>query len=136
MISAAAIKETDKTLQSFLQQRPDIIQAILFGSLASGNERFESDVDLAIQLDHVMTADEKQNFIEDIALITGRAVDLIDLKTVGQALLGQILQYGKRLVGDDVIFANLLNKYVLDEADFEPYRQRILDERRQAWIGC
>jgi len=63
MISAAAIKETDKTLQSFLQQRPDIIQAILFGSLASGNERFESDVDLAIQLDHVMTADEKQNFI-------------------------------------------------------------------------
>ncbi|MDQ6991286.1 MAG: hypothetical protein Q9M11_06095 [Mariprofundaceae bacterium] len=73
--------------------------------------------------------------IEHIALITGRAVDLIDLKTVGQALLGQLLQHGERLVGDDVMYGNLLSKYVFNQADFDPYRHRILDERRQAWIG-
>ena len=130
------VKQACSPLLYYLRQHPEIKQAILFGSLATGNERFESDIDLAVELNHVLSAIEKQNLIQDIALITGRAVDLIDLKTVGQALLGQILQHGERLVNDDIMYADLLSKYVLNEADFEPYRQRILDERRQAWIGC
>ena len=74
--------------------------------------------------------------IGDIAAITGRAVDLIDLKTVGQPLLGQIIKHGLRLVGDDASYGALLSKNAFDHADFYPYRQRILDQRRQAWIGC
>jgi len=122
-------------LQCDLQQQPLIQQAILFGSLAKGSERFDSDIDLAIQLDHVMNAQEIILWIKKVALMTGRSVDLIDLNVVCQPLLGQIIKYGKRLVGDDVGYGMLLSKNAFDQADFLPYRQRILDERRQAWIG-
>ncbi len=124
-----------KKLQRYLQQNSAVKQAIVFGSLAKHSERFDSDIDLAIELEQVMDADDKSSLIEDIAMITGRAVDLIDLKKVGQPLLGQILHYGKRLVGDDSVYAALLGQYLLDQADFLPYRQRILAVRRQAWIG-
>jgi len=123
-------------LKSCLQQQSAIQQAILFGSLATGCARFDSDIDLAIQLDHVMSAQEKTLLINNIAAITGRSVDLIDLKVAGQPLLGQIIKYGKRLAGDDVSYGMLLSKNAFDQADFLPCRQRILDERRQAWIGC
>jgi len=122
-------------LHHYFQQQSGIRQVILFGSLAKGCGRFESDIDLAIQLDHVMNAQEKTLWIKNIAALTGRSVDLIDLNAVGQPLLGQIIQYGKRLVGDDVSYGMLLSRNAFDQADFSPCRQRILDERRRAWIG-
>jgi len=122
-------------LLQYLQQYPEIQQAILFGSLASGQEHIESDVDLAVALDHVLDADEKMQMVEDIALVMGRAVDLIDLKVVGEPLLGQIVQHGKQLVGNASMFGDLLSRHVFEQADFMPYRQRILDARRSAWIG-
>jgi len=123
-------------LQHYFQQQAAIRQVILFGSVARNRARFESDIDVAIELDHRLDAVEKIRLIEKVSAITGRAVDLIDLKTVGQPLLGQIIEHGLRLVGDDASYGNLLSKNAFDHADFLPYRQRILEARRQAWIGC
>ena len=126
---------TYERLCQYLQLHPEVKQAILFGSLAKGGFRQDSDVDLAIALDHVLGANEKQRLLEDIAVVVGHPVDLIDLKVVGEPLLGQILRYGKQLVGDSSMYAGLLSKHVTNQADFMPYRQHILDERRKAWIG-
>jgi len=123
-------------LQHYFKQQSEIRQVILFGSVADDSARFESDIDVAIELDHAIDVAEKTRLIEKIAAITGRAVDLIDLKTVGQPLLGQIIEHGIRLVGDDATYGALLSKNAFDHADFFPYRQRILEARRQAWIGC
>jgi len=122
-------------LEQYLQQHPEVKQAILFGSLARGDARVDSDVDLAIAMDHVFSADEKLHMVQDLACITGRAVDLVDLKVVGEPLLGQIIQYGKQLVGDEAMYGELLRRHVFEQADFMPCRQRILDARRSAWIG-
>lgn len=73
--------------------------------------------------------------IGQIASVTGRPVDLIDLSHVGEPLLGQILREGERILGDDTVFASLISKHVYNRADFYPYQQRILRERRAAWIG-
>lgn len=124
-----------ETLKQYLQQHPKVKQAILFGSLARGEARSDSDVDLAIGMDDVFSADEKLRMVEDLARVTGRAVDLVDLKVVGEPLLGQIVQYGKQLVGDEAMYGELLRRHVFEQADFMPYRQRILDARRSAWIG-
>ncbi len=129
------VQQTYEPLMQYLQQHPEIKQAILFGSLARGGAHIESDVDLAVALDHVLGADEKMRVVEDIALVMGRAVDLIDLKVVGEPLLGQIVQHGKQLVGNETMYGNLLSRHVFEQADFMPYRQRILDARRSAWIG-
>lgn len=121
-------------LRDFLKKDPDIELGILFGSMARGKVLAESDVDLALQKADPMSAEEKMALIEQIALITGRSVDLVDLRTVGEPLLGQILKYGQRLTGSDTRFAELGLKHVYAQADFMPLVERVLRERRQQWL--
>ena len=73
--------------------------------------------------------------IGDLALEIGRPVDLIDLNSVGEPLLGQIVTGGRRLMGSDTHYAELIRKHLYEQADFMPYRSRILAERRRRWIG-
>ena len=115
--------------------QPDIRLAILFGSFAVGKGHAESDLDLAVEAEHRLTASEKMTLIAELAGKTGRPIDLVDIHTVGEPLLGQILRHGKRILGSDTHYANLILKHLYAQADFLPYRNRILAERRQAWIG-
>jgi hypothetical protein len=73
--------------------------------------------------------------IGELAERVGRPIDLIDLRTVGEPLLGQIVVNGIRLVGDDTAYANLIKRHWFEEADFMPYVRRLLAERRNAWIA-
>lgn len=122
-------------VKSVLARHPEVRLAILFGSQATGRARLDSDVDAAVLCDGPMDAPHKMAMIAELADATGRAVDLIDLATVGEPMLGQVLQHGKRLQGTDEAYARLLSRHLLDAADFMPYVDRILAERRQAWIG-
>jgi predicted nucleotidyltransferase len=109
--------------------------AILFGSLAAGQGRQDSDVDLAIDMGKPLGFEEKMVLIGELAECTGRPIDLIDLQVVGEPLLGQILRHGKRLAGEDSAYAELIKRHVFAEADFMPYLRRILGARRNAWIA-
>ena len=122
-------------IKILLQEHPGILCAILFGSFVKGNTRMESDVDVAVLADHRLDAREKMLLIGQIASVTGRPVDLVDLSNVGEPLLGQILREGERILGDDTVFASLISKHVYNHADFYPYQQRIHRKRRGAWIG-
>jgi len=122
-------------LRRLLSGYDDLRLAILFGSLATGRAGPESDLDLAVRFDRPLTAERKQALIERLAEATGRPVDLVDLHTVGEPFLGQILQKGVRLAGSDTEYGNLLARHLFDEADFMPYYRRILETRRKAWIG-
>jgi predicted nucleotidyltransferase len=124
-----------QTIAEALGIQPDIVLAILFGSVAAGNERAESDIDVAVDVGRTLTTPEKMTLISRLAEATGRPTDLVDLHIVGEPLLGQILRHGKRILGSDTRYANLVRKHLFDKADFLPYRERILLERRQAWIG-
>jgi hypothetical protein len=66
---------------------------------------------------------------------TSRPVDLIDLKVVAEPLLGQIIRHGRRLLGSDGAYGQLINRHLIEQADFMPYRNRVIAERRAAWIG-
>lgn len=125
---------TDRLIAGVLSRHPRISLAVLFGSLASGGARPDSDLDLAVGAATALTAAERIALIDDLAERIGRPVDLVDLARVGEPLLGQILTHGKRLLGSDERYAQLLRRHLFDNADFTPYRSRILAERRQAWI--
>ena len=119
----------------FSQPGIGIVLAILFGSLAIGEGHVESDLDLAVDAGRRLTAAEKMTLISEVAGRTGHPVDLVDIQAAGEPLLGQILQRGKRIMGSDTHYANLVRRHLFDQADYLPYRNRILAERRQAWIG-
>ena len=125
----------DVLLKEVLMHFPQICFAILFGSVALGRQQPESDLDIAIAANHPLSAHEKMVIIGALAERFGRPVDLIDLSVVVEPLLGQVVRHGRRILGSDKQYGELLCRHLFDQADFMPYRNRILAERRQAWIG-
>jgi len=119
-------------LKSLLSGLPELELAFLFGSRAVGTHRPDSDIDLAILLEEPMTPEQKQALIERVSAQVGCPVDIVDLFDAPEPVLGEVLK-GDRLLGDNVAYARLLTRHVMNVADFLPLRQRILDERRAAW---
>lgn len=123
------------TLQDILAAQPDVDVAVVFGSATTQTLRNDSDVDVAVLTRAPMTLARKQALVAAVAVATGRAVDLVDLRTAGVHLIGVILRTGKRVVcREERMWAELVSRNLIDSADFLPYRDRILAERRQTWI--
>ncbi len=127
--------ELSHLLQRVLAHHPYLRMAVLFGSLANDHANADSDIDLAVSAGRVLNTEQKMILIAELAEATGRPVDLIDLNVVGEPLLGQILRHGRRILGSDHHYAELLKRHLFEEADFMPYQRRILAERRWSWIG-
>ena len=125
----------DMQLHEVLAPFTFIKLGILFGSVANNTAKFDSDLDLAVQADRALTQDEKLQLIEALAKSFMRPIDLIDLHEVGEPLLGQIIARGRRILGSNIRYGNLLTRHLYAEADFVPYQRRILKERRDRWIG-
>lgn len=130
----AARRIRDQVLD-VLTSFPAVELAVLFGSVAQGRQRPDSDIDIAVDAGQVLTAADKIALIKALAARTGRPIDLIDLKAVSEPLLGQIVRHGRRLRGSDSAHGQLISRHLFEQADFMPYRSRILAERRAAWIG-
>jgi predicted nucleotidyltransferase len=119
-----------------LAARDDVILAIAFGSIVSGMLRPDSDVDIAVLTDPPLTVERNLALISELAATAGRPIDLVDLKTAGVPVTREVLARGRRLVcRDEGALADVLSRMLIDAADFLPLRQRILRERREAWIG-
>lgn len=129
----AAKNNLPEKIRELLARQDDIRLSVVFGSVAGGSQRPESDLDIAVLADGPLTTHRRQALIESLAKVCQRPVDLIDLSTVGEPLLGQILQQGQRLTGTDSTWATLVTRHLFDAADFLPYRNRMLKERREAW---
>lgn len=135
-----ATSEGNATVQAAIRQvlarHPSIAVAILFGSLAAGRSRNDSDLDLAVASTTPLDPQIRIQLIEKLAVGLGRPVDLIDLAQTHGPLLQQILTKGRLIIcADRTRYADLLLRVVYEEADVMPYYRRILAERRQAWIG-
>lgn len=122
-------------IREVLAGHPEIRLGLVFGSVAHGDAGPESDLDLAVASGRQpLDPDTKRRLIEELAAATGRPVDLVDLVTAGEPLLGQIIDHGYRITGSDSDYAELIIRHLGLKTDFLPYRQRLLAERRRAWI--
>lgn len=139
MTTMEAVSQPDQAVEAQLKKVlahfPDITLALLFGSVAAGRQRADSDLDIAVAAKQALTAQEKMALVSAFAEQTGRPVDLIDLHMVSEPLLGQIVRHGKRILGSDTLYGSLISRHLFEQADFMPYRSRLLAERRMAWTG-
>ena len=127
--------QIDAQLREVFAHFPKIALVILFGSVAMGRQRADSDLDIAVAADHPLTVEDKLSLIDFLAERIGRPIDLIDLNVVSEPLLGQVLRHGRRILGSDTQYGKLISRHLFEQADFMPYRTRLLAERRMAWIG-
>ncbi|MEK7792393.1 MAG: nucleotidyltransferase domain-containing protein [Pseudomonadota bacterium] len=121
-------------LAALLSRYPEIRLAILFGSMATGRTRADSDIDLGLLAQAPLTAGLTLQLTQAIGVEFGRPVDIVDLYHVPEPITGQVLK-GIRLYGDNATYARLLTRHLLNVADFLPLHQRILTERRNKWIS-
>ena len=109
--------------------------AWLFGSLAQGRKRPGSDLDVAVLGERPLSATDKKQLIERLARVSGRPVDLIDLQATRGPIVGRVLQDEALLFCDDtVLYAELIKRWWFDQADWLPYRRRILKDQRERWM--
>jgi predicted nucleotidyltransferase len=125
---------TIQQVHAVLSSHPDIRLAYVFGSIARNRARQDSDLDVAVQAEKPLDSAMCIQLIEDLTLATGRPVDLVDLQTVGEPLLGQILKHGQRIIGDQAAHVAMMSRHVYAMEDFMPYVNRMLEERRRAWM--
>lgn len=118
----------------WLEAQPDIRLAVVFGSVADGTARPDSNIDIAVRADKALDADRKMALIEGVSRLTGRTVDLVDLTRIGEPLRGEVLK-GQRLFGSDEDWAEQMLRHIYDNEDFVPYVRRLLAERRERWLG-
>lgn len=116
-----------------LQDYPDIKLAFLFGSQANGKVTPESDIDLGLLAHTPLSAAFKIDLIGDLGSEFGRPIDVVDLYEIPEPVTGEVLK-GIRLLGSDADYAQLMYRHVLNVADFMPLHERMLRERREAWI--
>lgn len=129
------ISPVHHALASMLADEEDLILAYLFGSVARDSAEFDSDIDIAVLGRQSLNAERRMALVERIAALTGRAVDLVDLRTAGVLVTREALTRGRRLFcKEEPAFVDLLSRMVTDAEDFLPLRQRMLAERREAWL--
>lgn len=121
-------------LRTYLYGEPDLLLAYVFGSVAEGHQRPDSDLDVAVYPKQALTSERKAELISALARIAGRPVDVIDLRTAGPHIARQAIRGRLLFTRSPAIKADLIFRTLVDVADFLPYRQRLLKERREQWI--
>lgn len=84
-------------LESYFAGRPDIVAAILFGSVARGQARPESDIDLGVLLTHeaVKRGIARSRLIADVMGVLQRNdVDVVILNRASPLLLHRVIRDG------------------------------------------
>ena len=85
----------------YLRSHPKVVFAYLFGGLARGGIRPLSDVDIAVYLAGIATADVKLDILGKLIDILGTdEIDLVILNTASPALAMNVLRK-KRVVADN-----------------------------------
>ena len=107
----------------------EIQLAFVFGSAARGVMRPDSDVDVAILAGGQLSTEARLELMAALSLALGREIDLVDLHDAWGLILKQVLTTGTlALKRSGTAYAALIKRMLLDQADMEPLRQKIIEK--------
>lgn len=105
---------------------PSLSAVYVFGSQVSGHARVDSDLDVAVLADEVLTAEELWDQSSKLAGIVQCDVDLLDLRAASTVMQYRIITTGRRLWAKDSQAA-LYESFILSQ-------KTKLDEARAALL--
>lgn len=124
-----------KNIVTVLKDYPAIKLCVLFGSAAKGRMRDDSDVDVGVAAEGALSGSEKLAVMGDLALVTGRSVDVVDLQRAGGYVLQQALTTGMILLKTDRgVYAGVLKRMLFNQSDMMPLYSMILEKRRERFL--
>lgn len=119
-------------IRPIIETFPDVRAIYLFGSWGKPFEREDSDIDLAVLLQHPIANIERWNLAQNIAKSMRKNVDLIDLISTSTVMRQQILASGIRIYCDDIPYAESFESRALsDYVRLNEERKDILNAIRE-----
>lgn len=116
-----------------LQQNDKVSAAWVFGSVATGKDRPDSDIDIAVLfikgLDKHVRFDMRLAIAAELADLTGREVDVIDMQAAPLLLQHQVRRFGYLLFEKDHIYR--VNFDVKSRREFFDFLPRLEKRNRQ-----
>lgn len=91
----------DPVVNAIRSAIPEVQALYLFGSVATGQDRSDSDVDLAVLAPRPLDQLSRWRLQESIAAELGRDVDLVDLRAASTVMQVQVLDTGRVLFEAD-----------------------------------
>lgn len=105
-----------------------------FGSYARNKANSNSDIDICIAAARPLTSEEIIETSTDLSLLLKKEIDLLDLNASQGAILKEALQSTIWIRKDSSYFAQVLKRMLFDQADFQPYYQRMLQKKRERFL--
>lgn len=126
-------------IQTALHDQPDLVAAYLFGSLAEGLHRAESDIDVAVlfkdELEPAILFQRTLDIGTALERVLPYAVDVVALNLAGPILCFQIIQKGKVILQRDEVARCLFHvratNLYFDAKPFLDYQQQMTIHRIQ-----
>lgn len=133
MTCSPAVTPIDAAVVALLHDALPGLRAVYrYGSSGSEYERADSDIDLAVLADRPLAFDELSRLTVGLMRLTGREVDLNDLRRLPVTLRVQIVAGGCRLFAADLGAADEYAARTLsDYARLNEERRDILDDVRR-----
>jgi uncharacterized protein len=105
-----------KSLGDFFKEQPAVLLAFLFGSMASGRMRPESDVDIGILFKRAPSYKTVSSIVDEISTILKKEIDPVILNNSSPIIKMQILKKGLLIHASDRriynrFFSDTLNQY-------------------------
>ncbi len=135
--SAETADETDlvRAIAQCLDAFPDVVFCVLYGSYARGQSHAGSDLDVGIASTRPLPPERCRQIGTALTLALDKEVDLIDLQRhsgliLKEALCKGIVVQNKR----PAVYANMMIRMLFNQSDMMPLHDRILKERRKAFV--
>jgi hypothetical protein len=118
-------------LERALRQRPEVLEAYLFGSQARGATHAKSDVDVALYIDRSLAGEPPFGYAAELATVltasTGRNdVDVVILNDAPPLLYHRVLRDGVRLFARDLCATTVREGQALSRyCDYVPQLRKI-----------
>jgi predicted nucleotidyltransferase len=124
-------------IRELLAEHQDVQLGYVFGSVANGNERESSDIDLAVLLAPAAEPATFERLAADLETLSGRPVDLVDLGGAPPILAREIVFNGQLLFCRDeeqrIFFESRTIARYLDTAHLRRVQYGYLKERAEAY---
>ncbi len=125
-----------EAVREVLENFDEVRLAYLFGSVAAGTARPESDLDVAVTLIPGAGRVVVDRLIEALERVSGRTVDLVDLSLAPPLLAHEVVKLGKLILNRDdaerVEFETRAVARYLDTAHLRRVQHQYLRERVEA----
>jgi len=127
MNDVARTRILESALGALDTEFPDAWALYVFGSFARGDQRPDSDLDLAVLLPPQVDFRDKLALIARLSRQVGREVDLVNLRRASLDLVHELLREGKPLrIRRDSDVLGWEAEQMTEYADFNPRRAGIL----------